>query len=97
MRNLPEGEDLDELITNLDTELKRIMDTLAPEKEVSLLTRKRQPWYDDQVKAQHKVARNHERVWHKYRLESNWKAYIKNATYAIGFLFLRRGRLYPRK
>ena len=75
--NLPEGEELDILIDNLNNELNRIMATLAPPKEVTLLTHKRQPWYDDQVKSQHEVIRNRERVWQKYKLESNWETYTK--------------------
>ena len=57
---MPDSEDPDLFINNLNTELTRIMDTLAPAKEVALLTQKRQPWYDDQVKTQHKVVRNKE-------------------------------------
>ena len=38
--NLPESEELDILIDNLNNELNRIMDTLAPPKEVTLLTHK---------------------------------------------------------
>ena len=61
--NMPDDEDLDSLKKNLNNELTRIIDTLAPAKEIALLTLKRQPWYDDQVKAQHKIVRNRERVW----------------------------------
>ena len=76
--NLPKGEELDTLLVNLNKELSRIMDVLAPPKEVSLLTHKRQPWYDEKVKAQHKVVRNREREFGKiFILESNWKAYTK--------------------
>ena len=65
-----DSEDMDLLINNLNTELTRIMDTLAPAKEVMLLTHERQPWYDDQVKAQHKIVRNREHAWKIYKLET---------------------------
>ena len=55
-------EDLDSLINKFDAELTRVMDILAPEREVSLSSHKRQPWYDTDVKNQHKVVRNRERV-----------------------------------
>ena len=43
-------EDLDELIDKFNAELTRVMDTLAPEKEITISTHKRQPWYDETVK-----------------------------------------------
>ena len=74
---MPFDGDLDQLITKLDTELRRVIDSLAPTKEVTVLTHRRQPWYDETVKSQHKVVRDRERVWNKYKLESTWIAYKK--------------------
>ena len=68
-----DDQDLYILITKLDDELKRVIDTLAPPKEVTLSTHQRQPWVDDTVKS-HRVVRNRECVWLKYKLDSNWKA-----------------------
>ena len=78
--NIPfddQNQDLDQLITNLNDELKRVLDTLAPPKKVTLSTHPRQPWYNVAVKKQHKVARRRERAWLKYKLDSNWIAYKK--------------------
>ena len=57
--------------------LQRVMDMLAPTKEVTMITHNRQPWYDEYVKAQHKIVRNHERKWYKYKSDCTWKAYMK--------------------
>ena len=69
--------DLDQLITNLNDELKRVIDTLAPPKRVTLNTHPRQPWYNDEVKTQHKLTRKRERIWLKYKQDSHWIAYKK--------------------
>ena len=71
--NIPfddQNQDLDQLITNLNDELKRVIDTLAPPKRVTLNTHPRQPWYNDTVKTQHKVTRKRERAWLKYKQDS---------------------------
>ena len=78
--NIPfddQNQDLDQLITNLNDELKRVIDTLAPPKRMTLSTHPRQPWYNDTVKTKHKVTRKRERAWLKYKQDSNWIAYKK--------------------
>ena len=72
-----DGQDLDQLIANLNDEFRRVINRLAPPKEVTLSTHPRQPWFNDVVKAQHKVVRNREHAWLKYKLNSNWIAYKK--------------------
>ena len=72
-----DGQDLDRLIANLNDEFRCVIDTLAPPKEVTLSTHPRQPWFNDAVKAQHKVVKNRESAWLKYKLNSNWIAYKK--------------------
>ena len=75
--NTPDTDALDSLVKGLGLELKRTLDVLAPPKEIPLLIHKQQPWYDETVKTQHKVGRNREMVWSKYKTESTWKAYTK--------------------
>ena len=78
--NIPfddQNQDLDQLITNLNDELKCVINTLVPPKKVTLSTHPRQPWYNDAVKTQHKVAGRRECAWLKYKLDSNWIAYKK--------------------
>ena len=72
-----DDQDLDQLISKLSDEFKHIIDVLAPPKEVILSTHPKQPWFDGAVKTQHKVIRNRERAWLKYKLNSNWLAYKK--------------------
>ena len=66
-----QDQDLDQLIANLNDEFRRVIDTLAPPKEVTLSAHPRQPWFNDAVKAQHKVVRRRECAWLKYKLDSN--------------------------
>ena len=70
-------QDLYQLIANLNDEFRCVIDTLAPPKELTLSTHPRQSWFNKSVKAQHKVVRNRERTWLKYKLNSNWIAYKK--------------------
>ena len=66
--------DLNELVNKFNKELSRVIDVLAPPKDVVLSSHKKQPWYDTDVKDQHKVVQNRERVWLKYKLDSTWSA-----------------------
>ena len=72
-----DDQDLDQLIANLNDEFRRVINTLAPPKEVILSTHPRQPWFNNAVKAQHKVVRKRECSCLKYKLNSNWIAYKK--------------------
>ena len=48
------------LISQLDSELKWTLDTLAPEKMCSVTTHVKQPWFDHFVRERHIVVRNRE-------------------------------------
>ena len=63
-----------------------MIDTLAPPKEVTLSAHPRQPWFNDAVKAQHKVVRRRECAWLKYKLDLNWIAYNKERNIYNGLL-----------
>ena len=69
--------DLNRLIDKFNKELSRVIDVLATTKYIVLSSNKKQPWYDTDVKTQHKVVHNRERIWLKYKLESIWSAYKK--------------------
>ena len=45
----PTGK-LDTLVSSLNTELRRVYDTLAPQKEIKVNLRPKQPWYDWEIK-----------------------------------------------
>ena len=53
---------LDSMAKNLNIELRRVLDTLAPEQTQTILSRPKQPWYTEYVNIQHKVMRNRKRV-----------------------------------
>ena len=84
--------DLNELIVKFNKELSKVLNVLAPSKEVVLSSHKKQPWYDTDVKAQHKIVQNRERAWLKYKLESNWSAYKKERSILIDVWCTRKGR-----
>ena len=67
-----QSDDLDELINKFEIELKCVMDVEAPEKKITLSTPAKPPCYDHDVKAEHQIVRNRERVWLRYKMESNW-------------------------
>ena len=41
---------LDTLVSSFNTELRRVYDTLAPQKETKVNLRPKQPWYDQEIK-----------------------------------------------
>ena len=44
-RDLTLSDDLDEMVSNLDSTLRDILDQLAPEKKVTVPLKPKQPWY----------------------------------------------------
>ena len=68
-------QNLCNLDDQLDNELVRVYDVLAPPKQVLSLLRTKQPWYDCERKELKKSVRCHECKWLKYKLDSCWKAY----------------------
>ena len=73
--NIKWDNNLCNLVDQLDNELDRVYDVLAPPKQVLSLLRTKQPWYDCEMKELKKSVRCHEHKWLKYKLDSCWKAY----------------------
>ena len=73
--NITEFDDLPILSDQFNKELLRVLDDLALERSISVSSHLKQPWYNDLVQDQHRIVHNGERMWLKYRLPSNWKAY----------------------
>ena len=44
-------------------------------KEIQVVFCQRQPWFDEIVKARHKMVQNREWIWHKYPKPDTWKAF----------------------
>ena len=63
------------LVNQLNNELVRVYDVLAPPNWVLSFLRIKQPWYDSEMKEFKKSVRHHEWKWLKYRLDSCWRAY----------------------
>ena len=73
--NIRWDSNLSSLVNQLNNELIRVYDVLAPSNQVSLFLRTKQPWYDSEMKEFKKSVRCHEWKWLKYRLDSCWRAY----------------------
>ena len=44
-------------------------------KDIQVAAHQRQPWFDKDVKARHKVVQNREQMWQKYPRPDTWKAF----------------------
>ena len=70
-----ETTDLETMMEDLEKQLKLVLDEIAPAKTKTILVRPTNPWFTEDVKTQKKLMRNRERIWRKYRLQSNWIAF----------------------
>ena len=62
---------------SLNTELRRVLDTLAPEQEKKVSLKTKQPWYNQEMRILKRKVRKLEKKWMKYKLDSCWMAYKK--------------------
>ena len=74
----------DDLVGTFNQELRRVYDTLAPEKECKVHLRQKQPWYDDDMKHHKRKVRKYEKKWLKYKLDSLWTCFkkVRNSYFA---------------
>ena len=63
------------VLHQLNDELCKALDIIAPLRKIQVAVHQRQPWFDEVVKARHKVVKNREWIWHKYPKPDTWKAY----------------------
>ena len=68
-------DDIDILVTNLETALRESLDSHAPERSKVITCRPNCPWYTDDLKHQKGVVRHRERIWRKYREDHQWLTY----------------------
>ena len=59
----------------LNSEILRTMDKIAPQQLKSITSRIKKPWYNNDLKHQRQIMKNRERKWLKYREQPHWKAY----------------------
>ena len=69
----PDDQKVDELIRSFEGNLRDAQDKVTPERK-KITSRRKQPWFGEQLKSQEQCIRRREKIWKKYRLESNWKA-----------------------
>ena len=69
------SKDLDAVCTDLNSELVRTLDVLAPERLITVPIRKHVSWYDDDIKEQRLIVRKREHIWKKYREPHQLLAY----------------------
>ena len=75
--NLDLTDKLDTLNKTLTTELTRVLNTLAPEKECKVNLRTKRPWYDADLKEHKCQVRKLEKKWLKYKNEGCHIAFKK--------------------
>ena len=77
---------LDTLVSSFNTEPRRVYDTLAPQKEIKVNLRPKQPWYDQEIKTLKRKVCKYEKKWLKYKMDSLWIAYKKVRNSYFGLL-----------
>ena len=68
---------LEESMQSLNTELTRVLNTLAPEKEKRISLKTKHPWYNQEMKELKQKVERLEKKWLRYKLDSCWMAYKK--------------------
>ena len=66
---------LTDATNQLNSEILRTMDKIAPQQLKKITSRIKKPWYDNDLKHQRQIVKNRERKWLKYREQLHWKAY----------------------
>ena len=69
-----------ELFNNM---VEHAIDQIVPVKKVTSTRNITQPWYDNDIKAQHQIVRRGEWLWKKYKLKSLWKAYQQERNHYV--------------
>ena len=79
------------VLYQLSDELHKALDTIAPLKQIQVAPHQNQPWFNEIVKARHKVVQNREWIWHKYPAPDTWKAYkVKRNVYNRLLIYKKR-------
>ena len=69
------GDDLGGIISEFETKLKHTLDKHAPEVTKKITERKRQPWFDDNIKNLKRYMQRREKVWRKYKQSHQWRTF----------------------
>ena len=76
---------LDSMAENLSIKLRRVLDTLAPEQTQTLLTRPKQPWYAEYIKAHHQIMRKGRECGTDIRQGHCGRPIYKKETFKMGY------------
>ena len=74
-------DSVDDMVDELESKLLQPLNKHAPEITKTVTVRHRLPWYSDKIKEQKRRICRRERVWQKYKLESNWIALKEERTW----------------
>ena len=75
--DLNENTTIDEVASQLKTELCKALDATAPIRSIKFTNRPKHPWFNKCIREQKSVVKNHERKWRKYKQQHQWQAYTK--------------------
>ena len=70
-----DGTNLDELLQSFNEKITDALNIHAPIQKSKITNRKSRPWYNEDLKKQHRIVRNWERIWRKYKEDHQWNAY----------------------
>ena len=91
--NMPllNSTNLKDATNQLNSEILRTIDKIAPKEVKKITSRIRKPWYNVDLKHQRQIVKNRERKWLKYREQSHWKAYKRERNKLISILKYKKG------
>ena len=75
--NIKCADNLQSVCNQLNDELLRLMDELAPERILSISSRPKTEWLTSELYSQRKIVRNRERIWKRYGANQHWQAYTR--------------------
>ena len=95
--NINLTENLDVVCQQLNAELSRVYDTLAPPKSISVSDRYKVEWFDDEIIQQRKITRRREEIWKRYHEEHQFCAFKRERNRLNRMLLYKRSSTITRK
>ena len=94
--NMPilNSSNLKDATNQLNSEILRTIDKIAPKQVKKITSRIRKPWYDDNLMHQRQIVKNRERKLLKYREQSHWNAYKRERNRFITMLKYKKEIMY---
>ena len=81
-----ELQSLSHAIDSVNTAVEHALDQIAPLKEAISTWSNTQPYFDNDIKAQHHTIHRREWLWKKYKLDKIWKAYQCERNHCVTML-----------